>query len=147
MEDGRMKWLQSKEPTEMEQIMENITKLEVEIQQKFFQLGQLYYEDHKENGNPEENYGTIIDSIRKLDLNRKEFYKNKLRLEGQMLCESCGAIIPYGSVYCNICGKKADEKQGRESVKMSASVEKCKMCGAELETGSLFCTSCGSKVE
>lgn len=143
----------SKEPTEMERVMENITRVETEIQQKIFQLGQMYYEDNKDGGNTESKYFAIVDLINKLDLNRKGFYKNKLRLEGQMMCENCGSVIPYGSMYCNVCGKKADEKQ--ENVNPSANVAadantealKCKQCGAVLEPDSLFCVSCGAKVE
>ena len=36
-----------KEPTEMERVTENIAQVEGEIQQKVYQLGQLYYEEHK----------------------------------------------------------------------------------------------------
>lgn len=145
-----MKWMQPKEATEMDRVMENIAQSEAEIQQRIFQLGQLYYEDNKEKekGNIEEKYFTLIDLINKLDLNRKGFFKTKLRLEGQMLCENCGSVISYGSVYCNVCGKKADEKQEDEDVtSMDDSGKRCSACGASLEEDSLFCTSCGAKVE
>lgn len=145
-----MKWRQPKEATEMDRVMENIAQSEAEIQQRIFQLGQLYYEDNKEKekGNIEEKYFTLIDLINKLDLNRKGFFKNKLRLEGQMLCENCGSVISYGSVYCNVCGKKADEKQEDEAVtSMDDSGKRCSACGASLEEDSLFCISCGAKVE
>ena len=123
-----MKFLNStKEPTEMERVMENIAQVEKEIQQRIFQLGQMYYENN---------------------LNRQGYYKNKLRLEGQMMCENCGSVIPFGSMYCNVCGKKADEKQADsgEAVGQTFS-RKCKKCGAELGTDSLFCMSCGTKIE
>ncbi|MCM1386626.1 MAG: zinc ribbon domain-containing protein [Bacillus sp. (in: Bacteria)] len=144
-----MKWKPEKEPTEMERIQENIAQAEMEIQQRIFQLGQMYYEDNKEkeSGSIEEKYYTIIDLIQKLDLNRMGFYKNKLRLEGQMICENCGSVISYGSVYCNICGKKADEKQEGEPAKMTAAMRKCAACGAELDDNSIFCEACGTKVE
>lgn len=144
-----MKFKTTKEPTEMERVMENIAQVEGEIQQRIFQLGQLYYEDHRNGSDAEEKYYTLIDLINKLDLNRVGFYKNKLRLEGQMMCENCGSVIPYGSMYCNICGKKADEKQetaGEDSAAAQSTL-KCKACGAQLEEGSLFCVSCGAKVE
>lgn len=144
-----MKWMQTKEVTEMDRVMESIAQSEAEMQQRIFQLGQMYYDENKDKGKEdiEEKYYTLIDLIRKLELNRKGFYKNKLRLEGKMQCENCGSVIPYGSVYCSICGKKADEKQEGDPVNMSVSVGKCKVCGADLEEDSLFCTSCGAKVE
>ena len=145
-----MKWMQPKEATEMDRVVENIAQSEAEIQQRIFQLGQLYYEDNKGKGKGdiEEKYFILIDLINKLDLNRKGFYKNKLRLEGQMLCENCGSVISFGSVYCNVCGKKADEKQEDETVTSADdSGKRCSACGASLEEDSLFCTSCGAKVE
>ncbi len=148
-----MKFLNNKkEPTELDRVMENITRIEAEMNQKIFQLGQMYYEDNKNkaNGDVEDKYFAIIDSVNKMGQNRIGFYKNKLRLEGMMMCENCGATIPYGSIYCNICGSKADEKQGGETVNAvpaGQEVLKCKNCGAVLEAGSLFCVSCGTKVE
>lgn len=137
----------AKEPTEMERVMINITKIESEIQQKIFQLGQMYYEENKNNSEIEEKYFVLVDLISKLDLNRKGFYKNKLRLEGQMMCENCGSVLPYGSVYCNVCGKKADEKQEAGNAETKAEASKCRQCGAALEEGSRFCVLCGAKVE
>lgn len=139
----------SNQTTEMDKVMENIAQVEGEIQQRIFQLGQMVYGDNKDNPDINEKYFTMVDLIGKLEQNRRGFYKNKLRLEGQMMCENCGSIISYGSIFCSICGKKADEKQPDGEVDVSVeSIElKCKTCGKALEEGSLFCTSCGTKVE
>lgn len=134
-------------PTEMDRVMENIAQVEGELQQRIFQLGQMYYEDNKNSSEIEEKYFAMVDLINKLELNRKGFYKNKLRLEGQMMCENCGAVIPYGSMYCNICGKKADEKQEDANAAANPNEARCKQCGAILDADSLFCASCGTKVE
>ncbi len=64
------------------------------------------------------------------------------------MCENCGAIISYGSVFCNQCGKKADEKSDEPGMPIEQpKTAKCSQCGAALEEGSMFCTSCGTKVE
>lgn len=146
-----MKILNTKKaPTEMDRVMENIAQVENELQQRIFQLGQMYYEDNKNNSNIiEEKYFAQVDLINKLSMNRKGFYKNKLRLEGNMMCENCGAIIPYGSMFCNVCGGKLDEKQEAAApvVNSNPNEAKCKKCGALLEEDSLFCTVCGTKVD
>ncbi len=137
-----------KEPTEMERVTENIAQVEGEIQQKVYQLGQLYYEEHKADEAADSQYYRLVDAISKLELNRMGFYKNKLRLQGQMMCENCGAVIPYGSVFCSACGKRADEKQEGGAVPDGMTPGKsCTACGAALEEDSLFCASCGTKVE
>ena len=141
-----------KEPTEMDYIMASIAQVESEMQQRIFQLGQMYYEDYKNSSSLEEKYHDLVDLINKLDQNRKGYYKNKLRLQGQMMCESCGAVIPYGSVYCNFCGKKTDEKQvntGTEDMNAgmaAAEPARCPQCNEVLEPGSIFCASCGTRV-
>ena len=67
------------------------------------------------------------------------------------VCANCGAIIPYGSVYCSSCGKNATVKEeGSVPISpMSAPVEGkvCPKCGAAVEEGSLFCTTCGTKID
>lgn len=136
----------AKEPTEMERVMENIARVEEEIQQRIYQIGQMYYDENKENSQIEEKYHAMVDLINKLDMNRKGFYKQKLRLEGQMMCENCGSIIPYGSMYCNNCGQRADEKQEGASAPVNPSAVLCPSCGKELEAGSLFCVYCGTKI-
>lgn len=88
------------EPTEIER-----------VQQKFTQLGSMFYRDNMNNDNLEESYKEVIELVKKLDENRKSFYAHKLRLEGNMMCMNCGEIIPYGSVYCSKCGKRANEKE------------------------------------
>lgn len=143
----------TKEPTEMERVDANIAAVQAEIQQRFFQLGQMYYEEHKADENTGDKYWAIVDTITKLEHNRIGFQKNKLRLQGQMLCENCGATIPYGSIFCNVCGKKADEKQeGGAAAPVPAPVaeapgKRCATCGAAMEEDSMFCTSCGAKAE
>lgn len=131
---------------EMRQIIENIARVEEDIQEKIFQLGQMYYEKNKENREIESDFYAQIDLITKLDENRKSFYMNKLRLEGKMMCANCGTVIPYGSIFCGICGKRADEKIGNGSNSTKVSVRTCTVCGAELDGESLFCEKCGSKV-
>ena len=137
----------TKTPTEMDRVMENIAQVESELQQKIFQLGQMYYEDNKNNNDIEEKYFAQVDLINKLSMNRKRFYQNKLRLEGQMMCEKCGSVIPYGSIFCNVCGEKVDEKQEDETSTINSNELKCKKCGAILDADSIFCASCGTKVE
>lgn len=131
---------------EMKQAIENIAEIEAEIQEKIFLLGQMYYEKNKDNKEIEPNFYAQIDLITKLDENRKSFYMNKLRLEGKMMCANCGTIIPYGSIFCNNCGKRADEKQEGEINSKEAGVKTCTVCGAKIDEGNLFCEQCGSKI-
>lgn len=133
-----------KELTEKERVMQNINQVECEIQEKIFQLGKMYYEEYKYENNIPNNYANVIDSIIKLEENRKGFYRNKLHLEGLMMCENCGSSIAFGSTYCNVCGKRADVKETIDTMTNKARV--CKNCGNALEDTAMFCENCGQKV-
>lgn len=97
-----------RELSEVERVRQNMVQIETEIQQKFMQLGAIFFKDHLEDDQLEESYKEIVDQVKKLDQNRKGFHSHMLRLEGNMMCVNCGEIIPYGSVYCSKCGKRAD---------------------------------------
>lgn len=142
-----MELFKGKQPTsEAQQIMQNIARTEGEIRDRLYQLGVEYYEKNKNNKEIEPDMYAKLDIITKLNENRKSFYMNKLRLEGKMVCANCGEVIPYGSIFCSICGKKADEKQEGGDMPKRDGVRTCSVCGAEVEAGNLFCTKCGNKI-
>lgn len=97
-----------RESSEIERVKQNMAQIETEIQQKFIQLDALFFRDHLEDDQLDESYKQIIDQVKKLDQNRKSYHSHMLRLEGNMMCANCGEIIPYSSVYCSKCGKRAD---------------------------------------
>lgn len=94
----------------MERLLENIAQTENEIRGRIYQLGEMFYQVNKakEKGEIDEQYYAMIELINRLEQNRRGCYKNKQRLEGHMMCEHCGAMIPYGSIFCNICGQRAE---------------------------------------
>ena len=102
---------QPQEMSEIDRVIENMNQVEVQIQQKFIEIGQYFYMDHLDSEKLEGRYKELVETVKKLDENRKGFYAHKLRLEGNMMCVNCGEIIPYGSVYCSQCGKRADQKE------------------------------------
>ena len=102
---------QPHEMSEIERVIENMSQIEVQIQQKFTEIGQYFYMTHTDSEELDDKYKELVEAVRKLDENRKSFYSHKLRLEGNMKCVNCGEIIPYGSIYCSVCGKRADQKE------------------------------------
>lgn len=136
-----------KQPTEMERVMANLTQAENDMFQKINQLGQLYYENHKNDTDGlDEEYASLIKTIIKLDENRKGFFNYKLRLEGAMLCVNCTSAIPYGSVYCPICGKKSMEKEEGTIGEDTSIGDVCNKCGKTNPPNSAFCAECGNKL-
>lgn len=99
--------LGKKESAEVKQIRESLEQAERLLQDKIYQLGQAYYMDNCDKSGVEPKYREMMDIITRIEANRKGFEQEKLRLEGLMTCGSCGNVIPFGSVYCSICGRPA----------------------------------------
>lgn len=95
---------------ELEQAKRNLAQAENELQQKLLQLGQMYYVAHKDDTDTAE-FSDVVSMVKKLDSNRISFYQNYLRLQGNMMCIHCEAVIPYGSCFCNVCGKSTTEEK------------------------------------
>ena len=50
----------------------------------------------------------MVDDIKKLEFNRKVWINRKMKLQGMRICEGCGNVLPYESVFCNRCGIKLE---------------------------------------
>lgn len=138
----------SKELPEIDRIMENIAQIEGDMQKKFSQLGQIYYENNKNFPNLEHPYYELISQINQLSENKKNLYKSKLRLEGKMMCENCGKLNPFGSRFCNYCGKLAAERQENSfAAEITSNYKTCNQCGTKLDASDVFCFKCGNNVE
>jgi len=140
------------EPTELERVEANIAQVEAEMKQRMMQLGQMFYRDYQNRENVEADYKVIMDMIGKLDENRKGFYNHKLRLEGNMVCVNCGQIIPYGSVFCANCGKRADVKEdgAKDEIQTDGMPEEkvCSKCNTVFKNPEAkFCAVCGTPIE
>ena len=99
-----------RENPEMQQADANLRNAEAELQNRIFQLGCMYYLEHRNKEDLPENFKTMVDMIRSLDENWNNMLQRKLSYEGLMRCNVCGATIPHGSMFCNYCGKSTSEK-------------------------------------
>ena len=86
-----------KEPTEMERVTENIAQVEGEIQQKVYQLGQLYYEEHKADEAADSQYCSFASlfsafpTIHSFSLHRHKEKPFRLRFLLMLLCSYVSA--------------------------------------------------------
>lgn len=84
--------------------------MQVDTQKKnmIFQLGEAYYKANKDNSDVDEAYKITIQNINTLEFNRKVWINRKMKLQGMRICEGCGNVLPYESVFCNRCGIKLE---------------------------------------
>lgn len=132
--------------TPLTQAKENIDFMDNQIQHKYLALGRSMYQNYKKGINDLSLYQEDLKRLERDEINRASYYANWLQLQGLMECANCQSKIPFGSVFCSSCGKKASEKSDNGGNKL-VSANSCKNCGAEMEADAMFCTSCGTKKE
>ncbi|MBQ8247064.1 MAG: hypothetical protein IJZ42_08025 [Lachnospiraceae bacterium] len=94
--------------TDAKRIDTSIMQVDAQKKNMIYQLGESYYKANKDNADVEESYKAAIDNINKLEFNRKVWINRKMKLQGMRICEGCGNILPYESVFCNRCGIKLE---------------------------------------
>lgn len=86
----------------------NILQVDTQKKNMVYQLGEAFYKANKDCGDVEETYKSMVDDIKKLEFNRKVWINRKMKLQGMRICEGCGNVLPYESVFCNRCGIKLE---------------------------------------
>lgn len=120
-----------------------LNQAEEELRQQMFRLGQICYGQLRDAEQIPEVYRESVSLIRQSEQRRKDALRNKLRLEGKVMCESCGAELSLGSIFCSLCGKRLDAQEP-----LIPAVEKrnCPNCGQSVIAGAKFCVNCGQKL-
>lgn len=95
-------------PADAKRIDGSILQVDNQKKNMIYQLGEAFYNANKENADVDEAYKVTIENINRMDFNRKVWINRKMKLQGMRICESCGNVLPYESVFCNRCGVKLD---------------------------------------
>ena len=94
--------------TDAKRIDGSILQVDNHKKNMIYQLGEAFYKANKENAEVDAEYKVAIDNINKLEFNRKVWINRKMKLQGMRICEGCGNVLPYDSVFCNRCGIKLE---------------------------------------
>ncbi len=95
-------------PSDAKRIDGSILQVDTQKKNMIYQLGEAYYKANKDNVDVDADYKLTIDNINKLEFNRKVWINRKMKLQGMRICEGCGNVLPYESVFCNRCGIKLE---------------------------------------
>ena len=105
------------------------------------ELGRAYYEDHA--GGQQTEYEAQIAAIREAFVEVDRYQRQVDEIAARKRCPACGAQLPEGSLFCNMCGLRLLEAPGgTEQPKPEQKV--CPKCGTALGSDDLFCVSCGA---
>lgn len=114
---------------------------EKRISRLYFEIGQSYYERHKDDPEAEEleRIAEITDTNEKIAVCRNQIKT----LKGVEKCPNCGADVQNGSQFCNNCGTRMPPASMKTAPKTGLT---CPTCGTELESNAAFCFNCGTKL-
>ena len=114
---------------------------EKRISRLYFEIGQSYYERHKDDPEAEEleRIAEITDTNEKIAVCRNQIKT----LKGVEKCPNCGADVQNGSQFCNNCGTRMPPASMKTAPKAGLT---CPTCGAALAEGNLFCNNCGTRI-
>ena len=118
-----------------------ISDHEKRISRLYFEIGQSYYERHKDDPEAEEleRIAEITDTNEKIAVCRNQIKT----LKGVEKCPNCGADVQNGSQFCNNCGTRIPPASMKTAPKAGLT---CPTCGTELESNAAFCFNCGTKL-
>lgn len=108
MKGTKVKNVFDKTKNEMKRIEKNLSQIEVRMHDTIYELGRWFYTENQDKSDENAACQEWMDALRQLEAEKKELYKDKLKLQGLMQCEHCNSIIAYGSAFCNQCGKQVE---------------------------------------
>lgn len=118
---------------------EEFRNLKANRSRAIMEIGEKYFEMHKDDINMDIFYSEEIKSIIETDKALELLEKKRLAAQGMKLCEACGNELPIASGFCNKCGSK----QGELSADLIRASHICPSCGTRIEDSDMFCVGCG----
>ena len=132
---------QTKNLAGITQLNSAISDKQGQIQQLYHNLGQAYYEAHRDDPAAEEL--EMIRQINCLFSGIAQCREKISQIRGSSACPSCGAEVPAAAQFCNACGAKISRPA---PVPEEPEGNRCPKCGAEVPEGNLFCSQCGNRL-
>lgn len=144
---------------EMEKLRMVIGTLENEIGGMKAELGNLLFEQWKNNSidmevidkicgqiqEKEKKEEETIDKIKQMELERQRLLQKDEVTAAGSRCSSCGYQNQQEAVFCVACGRPLCAANESEESN-SQEIRLCSSCGEPLKRGSLYCSNCGTKV-
>ena len=128
----------TKNLNEIEKVYLEITNKENAINEKLFEIGQMYFYQLSNQQSVPDEYADSVNAIKDIQQEIEALRIQVKKLKGIIVCEQCGADVPDGSVFCIVCGARISE-----AVKVI-----CPHCGAEMDDEeAVFCSECGKRID
>ncbi|MDL2217679.1 zinc ribbon domain-containing protein [Christensenellaceae bacterium OttesenSCG-928-M15] len=125
----------SGELVEAAKLNSEINRLQMDIEDLQFELGNAYYQENKDN--PVDPYADYIAQIRQCEQEIGAYEEKLLALKGLLYCPACGEIVDGRDEFCSKCGAPVPETAEKKPTEL------CRNCQESMEEGELYCSQCG----
>lgn len=136
---------QVKNFAEITRLNSTISDKEKRIAQLFAEIGQAYYEKHK-NDSHAESYERIAE-ISNLNAEIQRCREEIKQIKGVEKCPNCGADVPLNAAFCNACGTRVPQTEKTKNAAAPGTTNTCPICRKPVAAGNLYCNVCGAKIE
>ena len=104
----------AKDVAEIVQLKAQATSEKSKVKSLYAAIGQLYYKNHRDD--TDSDYQSLVNEITETLAKVAELQEKARKLDGSVICPSCGAVIRKGNKYCGKCGTAAPEPEAEEDV-------------------------------
>lgn len=133
----------SNEIVEITKINMNISSEEEKIQKIFKQIGELVFDDFKNNTDTGESVVALCQQVVTHQQTIKELKEKLMIVKNIKACSNCGAELELSVTFCPKCGTKQEEPE--KPVEETAGPA-CPSCNTKYDEGTIFCSNCGQKL-
>lgn len=134
---------QTKNITDVARLNSLISDKEKHIAQLYGEIGQVYYERHRDDKDAEELQK--IEQINGLYSEIQQMNEEIKQIKGVVKCPNCGAEVAINASFCSSCGAKmAFDNEKSEGQSENARI--CPNCHAPVGDDNLFCNHCGTRL-
>ncbi|MCD1146761.1 zinc ribbon domain-containing protein [Peptoniphilus sp. KCTC 25270] len=143
----------AKEASKQTKIKLQIKELEMELAQRYTELGKAYYLEMRSQSHKTETSSAEI--LLQLDQLHSDYeaLENLLRFReleagdmGEKRCKNCHQLLSEEAKFCSACGTPVDEEEEMTIIEMEETKIPCPHCGFLLPSDASYCTCCGSKI-
>lgn len=135
----------AKEVAEISRLNTQIGMEENIVKEKFFELGQQYYQDNQKG--IEGDYTSLILKIRESKAKIEQYKQDILKEKKVRCCGKCGAEMPMEAAFCSMCGNKTEVERPQIEDVPKKQMLFCPNCGKQIVMGACFCPECGEKID